>query len=338
MCPAIRIKDVARRAGLSSATVSRVLAGKPHISDSARQRVLAAVSELEYQPSRVARTLRVQTSRIIGLIVSDVENPFFTSLARAVEDAAYENGYALFLCNSDENSDKERLYVDLMYAERVAGVVLVPTCDVDNPCRKLIDAGIPVVAVDRRIADLALDTVVIDNAAAACEVVSRLIQDGHRRIGCLVGPPATSTGRERRDGYAQAMAEHGLPVEADLIRTGLPKEDAGYRLAQELLDLPQPPTALFTGNNLLTLGALRAFDERGLHVPRDIALGAFDDVPQAFHAGLALIVARQPARDIGWTAAELLLKRMADKARPTETVVHRAKVDRTGGAWMAPSV
>ena len=109
-------------------------------------------------------------------------------------------------------------------------------------------------------------------------------------------------------------------------------------MTQELLDLPQPPTALFTGNNLLTIGALRAFSERGLHVPRDIALGAFDDVPQAFHAGLALIVARQPARDIGWTAAELLLKRMADKARPTETVVHRAKVDRTGGAWMAPSV
>ena len=196
MRPAIRIKDVARRAGLSSATVSRVLAGKPHISDSARQRVLAAVSELEYQPSRVARTLRVQTSKIIGLIISDTENPFFTSLARAVEDAAYENGYALFLCNSDENSDKERLYVDLMYAERVAGVVLVPTCDVDNPCRKLIDASIPVVAVDRRIADLAVDTVVIDNAAAACEVVG-LPDSGRSPPDRLPGGPAGDQHRAR---------------------------------------------------------------------------------------------------------------------------------------------
>jgi DNA-binding LacI/PurR family transcriptional regulator len=134
---AARIKDVARRVGVSSATVSRVLSNKPHVSEEVRRRILAAMEELDYRPSRVARSLRVQHSRIIGLIISDIQNPFFNILARAIEDIAYEHQYAVFLCNSDEDIENEKLYIDLMLAERVAGVMISPMCEGDNPCQKL---------------------------------------------------------------------------------------------------------------------------------------------------------------------------------------------------------
>jgi DNA-binding LacI/PurR family transcriptional regulator len=309
----IRIQDVAQRAGVSSATVSRVLANKPHVSLRVRKLVTAAIEELDYQPSRVARSLRVQTSKIIGLIISDIQNPFFTSLVRAVEDVAYQNQYALFLCNSDEDIEKERLYVDLMYAERVAGVIIVPTCETDNPCRKLLEANIPIVAVDRLLPDFPVDTLVMDNAAASAEIVTMLIEDGHRDIACIVGRLTTTTGRERRDGYVKALVAHSLPVRPELVLTGPPKEESGYRFTRELLDQSQPPTALFAGNNLLTVGALRAIDERSLRIPEDIAVGAFDDVDWMYRVGPVLVVAVQPAYDIGWTAAELLIKRIGDK-------------------------
>src|SRR5262245_24185235 len=205
---AARIKDVARRAGVSSATVSRVLSNKPHVSDQVRQRILAAMDELDYHPSRLARSLRAQRSRIIGLIISDIQNPFFNTLARAVEDVAYAHQYAVFLCNTDEDIEKEKLYIDLMQAERVAGVMISPTHERDNACRKLLSAGVPVVVIDRRIADLDVDTVAVDNVGGAFALVSHLVGDGHSRIGAVLGTAAATTGRERYEGYVQALLAH----------------------------------------------------------------------------------------------------------------------------------
>jgi len=316
------IKDVARHAGVSSATVSRVLANKPHVREEVRQRVLAAVDELGYQPSRVARSLRAQRSSIIGLIISDIQNPFFTSLVRAVEDVAYDHEHAVFLCNSDENIEKEALYIDLMLAEQVAGVVISPTRETDNPCRKLVEAGIPVVAVDRRVLDVEIDTVIVDNVWAAYNLVSHLINDGHHRIGAVLGTPKATTGRERYAGYVRALEAHGLHVLPELVRTGLPKEDLGYRFTLDLLDLADPPTALFTGNNLLTVGALRAIRQRGLRIPDDLALVAFDEMDWMPLMEPSLTVVAQPTYELGHTAAELLLKRIQDPARPpTEAVL-----------------
>lgn len=315
------IKDVARRAGVSSATVSRVLANKPHVREEVRQRVLAAVEELGYQPSRVARSLRVQRSRIIGLIISDIQNPFFTSLVRAVEDVAYEHEYAVFLCNSDEDIQKESLYIDVMQAERVAGVVISATRETENPSRKLVEAGIPVVAVDRRMLDLEVDTVMVDNVGASFQLVSHLINDGHQRIGAVVGTPKATTGRERYEGYVRALEAYGLSVEPHLVRTGLPKEKLGYHFTLELLNLPEPPTALFTGNNLLTLGALRAIRERGLRIPDDLALVAFDEMDWMPLMEPSLTVVAQPTYELGRAAAELLLQRIEDHTRPPTEVI-----------------
>jgi DNA-binding LacI/PurR family transcriptional regulator len=317
------IKDVARRADVSCATVSRVLSNKPHVSEKARRRVLAAMEELDYQPSRVARSLRVQRSRIIGLIISDIQNPFFNTLARAIEDVAYAHQYGVFLCNTDEDIEKEKLYIELMQAEQVAGVMISPTQETNNSCQKLMKANVPVVMIDRLIAGLDADAVVVDNVAGAYDLVAHLIDDGHRRIGAVLGTPTTTTGRERYEGYVQALTAHSLPISPELLRTGIPKQEVGYKLVGELLDLADPPSAVFTGNNLLTEGALRAIYDQGLHIPNDIALAAFDEIDWMALVKPALTVVTQPTYKLGQAAADLLLKRIEGSAHPPQKIVFK---------------
>jgi DNA-binding LacI/PurR family transcriptional regulator len=255
------------------------------------------------------------------LIISDIQNPFFTSLVRAVEDVAYEHQYAIFLCNSDENIDKEALYIDLMRAERVAGVVISPTREINTPCHRLVDAGIPLVTVDRRILDLEVDTVVVDNVGASFELTEHLIQHGHTRIGAVFGPSETTTGKERKKGYLRALSTHGLTPSPDLVCSGLPKEPLGYQHAKQILSMSDPPTALYAGNNLLTIGVMRAIHELGLRIPRDIALVSFDELDWMSLVQPALTVVAQPIYKLGGMAARLLLARIQDSSCPVQTVV-----------------
>ena len=319
------LADVARRAGVSTASVSRVLAGKPHVSDELRQRVLAAVKALNFRPSRLARSLRAQRSHVLGLIISDIQNPFFTSMVRAIEDVAYQHQYSLILCNADEDPAKEALYLDLMIAEKVAGVVISPTHEAAAACQRLMEVGIPVVAIDRRLTDLAVDTVVVDNSSATFAIVSHLLADGHRRIGAVIGAPIVTTGQERRDGYLHALQAYGITPDAALLRVGSPTLATGYRLVNELLDLSNPPTALFLGNNLLTIGALKAIHERDLRIPEEIALAAFDEMDWMVIKP-ALTVVAQPVYEMGRCAAERLLARITDPTRPMQEVVLQATV------------
>ncbi|MEZ4731527.1 MAG: LacI family DNA-binding transcriptional regulator [Caldilineaceae bacterium] len=316
-----KLADVARRAGVSTASVSRVLAGKPHVSENVRQRVLTAVHELNFRPSRLARSLRAQRSHVLGLIISDIQNPFFVSIVRAIEDIAYQHQYSLVLCNADEDPVKEALYIELMIAEKVAGVIISPTHETATSCQQLAAVGIPLVAVDRRVNNLCVDTVVVDNISATFALVSHLIADGHRRIGAVVGAPTVSTGHERRDGYLRALQAHGLAPAAELLCVGPPTTAAGYQMVNTLLDLPNPPTALFLGNNLLTIGALKAIHERNLQIPEDVAVAAFDEMDWMFVMKPALTVVAQPVYAMGKCAAELLLARITDPARPIQEIV-----------------
>jgi DNA-binding LacI/PurR family transcriptional regulator len=311
------MKDVAKLAEVSVATVSRVLNNDPRVSSELRYRVLGAVEELNYQRDRIARTLRVQISQIIGLIISDIRNPFFTSVVRGVEDVAYENGYTLLLCNSDEDPDKERLYIDIMLAERVAGVIISPTAEKGNYSSVLLKAGVPVVAIDRRMRDLEVDTVVVQNVGGAYQAVSHLIKLGHHRIGFIGGPSRTTTGRERLEGYEKALIEYQIELDQRLIKTGDFKLHSGYQMTCELLEMDDPPTAVFTCNNLTTLGALNCIHEKGLSIPRDIAIVGFDDMPWATSLNPPLTAVTQPTYEMGCTAANLLLQRIADKDRET---------------------
>jgi len=312
---AATIEDVARSANVSIATVSRVFSGKENVREETRNHVLAVAARLDYRPNRVARSLRAKTSKIIGLIISDIQNPFFTAIVRAVEDIAQADEYFLLLCNTDEDPVKEALYIELMMAERVAGVIVSPTASSSEAYQMLIDSGTVVVAIDRKLSALAIDMVYVENRRATEKAVSHLITAGHTRVAAVVGTPNVSTGYERRLGYEDALRANGLPIVPELIRSGVPQIPIGYQLTHELLALPEPPTAIFTGNNLLTIGALRAIHEHNLAVPHDIAVAAFDEMEWMFLMNPPLTVVAQPAYEMGQHAATLLLQRIADPAR-----------------------
>ena len=312
----VTIKDIAKHAGVSTATVSYVINRTKYVSPELTERVQNAIEHLGYRPNRIARSLRIQNTTTVGLIISDIQNTFFTSLVRAVEDVAYEHNHSIVLCNTDETVEKEDLYIDLMLAEQVAGVIISPARETENSIHRLIQANIPVVAVDRRIPDLDVDTVLIDNVSAACEIVSHLIEDGHRRIGALVGPSDITTGRERYQGFVMALATHHLPLLPELVRIGLPRESFGYRATMELLNLPEPPTALFLGNAYLALGSLKAIHQQELRIPEEIALVAFDEMEWTSLVKPGLTVVAQPIYELGKVAADLLFERLENNDLP----------------------
>lgn len=315
------IKDVARLAGVSTTTVSRVLANERYVKEDVRRTVQEAMEQLNYQPSRTARSLRARRSKIIGLIISDIQNPFFISLVRAVEDVASGQKYAVFLCNADEDSEKEKFYLDLMQGEQVAGVIVSPTLEKNDPCLALLQANIPFVVIDRTLADADVDSVTVNNTQGAYDLVSHLIEDGYTRIGAVLGVTSTTTGRERYEGYVRALVAHHISLDPRLVLTGIPREEVGYRLTEALLNLSEPPTALFTGNNLLTVGALRAIHQHGLHVPDNIALAGFDEIDWMSLVRPELTVVAQPTYELGKMAANLLLQRIEHPSRPSQKIM-----------------
>lgn len=316
------LQEVAQRAKVSIATVSRVLNKSDKVVPATRATVEKALRELGYQPSRVARRLRMNRggAHLVGLIIPDIQNPFFAEIARGVEDAAYANDYALLLCNSDESQDKERFYLGVMQAEWVDGLVLPPFDETDQAVVDVVKSGMPVVCVDRSLSTAQTDLVEVDNYQGAFEAVMHLIERGHKRIGLIEGRTQVSTSRERRRGYVDALAAGGVPLRKELMRAGDFKQESGRVLTNDLLALRSPPTAIFVVNNLMTVGALAAVHQRAVRVPQDLAVVGFDDLPWAEALDPPLTVVRQPAYEVGRQAMELLLKRIADPTRPPVTV------------------
>jgi DNA-binding LacI/PurR family transcriptional regulator len=312
------LTDVARRAKVSIATVSRVINNSDKVVLKTVTRVQKAMRELSYRPNRVARRLRQKGGHrhLLGLIIPDIQNPFYAELARGVEDVAYANEFAVMLCNSDENLKKEAFYLDVMRAESVDGIILPPLHERDPAVLSLIKSGIPVVSVDRSLSFSAMDKVEVDNRHGAFEAVEYLIGKGHRRIGLIGGRSNISTNHERRQGYNDALAAHDIPLRPEYIRIGDLRQASGKSLANELLSLGRRPTALFVVNNLMAVGALEAIHSRRLAIPGDVALIGFDDLPWADALNPPLTVVRQPSYEVGRQAAELLLRRLSDPKRP----------------------
>lgn len=318
----VGLKDVAREASVSASTVSRVLNGSPLVNAETRERVQRAMDALEYRPSRVARRLRGDSAQasLIGLIVPDIQNPFFAEVARGVERVAQANGYMVFVGNSDEHEPTERRYLELMRAERVDGIILPASSDNASTVAKLARAKLPVVCVDRRLPGAKLDTVIADNVEGAYEAVRHLLAVGHRRIGFIGGRRQLSTTQERQQGYRRALADEGIAVDETLVRAGDSREAGGREMARELLALPHPPTAVLVGNNLMTLGALEAIHALGLRIPDDVAIVGYDDMPWSLAFNPPLTAVRQPGQELGRLAAELLLARIAEPSRSTTLV------------------
>jgi LacI family fructose operon transcriptional repressor len=290
-----------------------------------RERVLAAAKALNYQPNRVARSLRSQQSSIIGLIVADIQNPFFTAVCRAVEDLAHEQGMTIFLCNSDENPDKETMYLNHMRSENVSGIIFSPTRETADNFAERVDRSQPMVVIDRRVQGVDIDSVTIDNVASAYQLTKHLIGDGHKRIGAMFGIGST-TGRERREGFMQAMREHNLPTPPEQTRFLEAREAEGYKESLRLLQLPERPEAIMTSNGLLATGAFRAIRELGLKLPDEVAFASFDDTPWTTLVEPQVTVIQQPTYEIGKTATSLLLERLKDPSRPFRAVVLKSKL------------
>ena len=329
--------DVAARAGVSVATVSRALSADPNrVSAPVLQRIIDAAEQLDYIPNNLARNMRSGSARILGLIISDIGNPFFTAVARGVEDVAQRHGYSLVLSNTDENPDREAASLGVMAAERAAGVIIATTNENGSALRRFQDLGRAVVAIDRHIVDLPTDSVVVDNESASHEAVSHLVRLGHRRIAIVGGPSDAETARERSRGYERAMREARIPLQPELVCHGDFHETAGLTVTRRLLDLPEPPTAIFAVNNLTTIGVLGALRERGVKLPDEMSVVGFDDLPTGELLDPPLTVVQQPTYRVGARAADLLVRRLREPTAAIKEVVLSARLVVRGSTAKAP--
>lgn len=309
------IYDVAKLAGVSAATVSHVMNESRFVSEETKQKVLQAMETLRYRRDAVARSLRRSETGTIGLVISDITNPYFSDLVRGVEDALYGRGenHSLVLCNTDEDAEKEKRHVSVLLERRVDGLIVAPAGGNEAYFVDLAASGVPLVMVDRDQPGLPIDSIVVDNREASVRLVSHLIGLGHSRIAVLqAGLDATSI-YERVEGYRDALAAAGIPFEPDLVRTSPSDIAEASVVAHAMLEMAPRPTAFFCTNNFMTLGLMRAMTELGLHAPDDIALVGFDDFPWAADFRPRLTVAAQPAYAIGQQAIDLLYGRMGDK-------------------------
>ncbi len=305
------IKDVAARAGVSVASVSRVLNESKPVTGHTRDRVLAAVRDLNYSIDQRARGLRRRKSGTLGLIVAEVGNPFFMQVIHSIEAVAYQSNHSLFLCNSDEDPARERFYLEAMQAQRIDGIIILPVTTSGAVLLPLLRHQVPVVCLDRRVEDVEIDSVLVDNVEGAMMAVAHLVALGHRRIG-YIGGRLVTPGLERLEGYRRGLAAHGLAEDPALTRQGDSMQESGHRETLALLDLAEPPSAIFAINNPMSLGAIAALKERGLRVPRDISVIGFDDAPWSALLDPPLTTIAQPTDELGTAAARLLLDRVND--------------------------
>lgn len=309
----LTMKDVAAHAGVSIATVSRVMGGKGGVRPELERRVRQSVEALGYRPNQAARRLRERKARIIGVLVSDIQIPFFASIVVGIDRVLQEAGYLPLLGNTFDSLASEKAHLDNFLSEGVTGVIFaaVNSQDVSNYSR-LVEAGIPLVAIDRTPGDLQVDTVQVANQQATYRAVRHFIQEGHQRIALIAGPSQISTAVERQAGYEQALQSAGLPLDPALIQVGGYTLEGGHRAMRALMEIPDRPTAVFIANNVMTLGALQYVNEQALEIPGDIAVIGYDDMPWAASLRPPLTVVAQPDYEIGVLAARLMLDRIRE--------------------------
>jgi LacI family transcriptional regulator len=317
---AVTLVDLAREAGTSASTASRALSGRGYVSEPARARLLAAADRLGYVPNASARTLKQQTSRIIGVVVSDLRNHFYGGLAAGIEQSLREAGYQMVLVGDNSESAEEMKAVRTFLAMRAPGVILTPVGH--EAVSFLARRGTAVVEVDRRVSTVACDAVLVDNVRGAADAVRHLLELGHRRVALLGVDTEWTSDVGRLQGYLDAHRTAGIPVDERLVlRLGFHDEAAEARIS-DLLER-EAPTAIFAANNLLAEQAWRVLRERGLALPGDVSLVGFDDIPWTEMVSPGITVVAQPTVELGRRAAELLLRRIAQPdSPPTVELLH----------------
>ena len=310
MAGRVTISDVAREAGVSLMTVSRVINDKGEISPATRSHVLDVIERLGYRPSRIAQGLATQRTGTLGLIVPDIANPFFSDIARGAEDRARAAGHHILVCNADESPKRELSVLQSLEEKRVDGIVLCSSRLPDDALRSALTYHPAVVLVNRRLPRAQVGTVMLDDEAGARSATQHLLQSGHRAVGFLAGPLASYSSRQRSKGYHVALAAAGAPYDPDWVRACSYEVQGGRDTARTLLTDHPELTALFCYNDLVAIGALRASADLGRRVPDDLAIVGFDDIPMAALVTPALTTCRIRRHDLGSQAMSLLLDRI----------------------------
>ncbi len=304
------IRDVAKQAGVAPITVSRVVNNSGYVSDQTRSRVEQAIEDLGYIPNMLGPSLRFKQTNTLALILTDITNPFWTTVARGAEDAANESQYNLILCNTDESDEKQNQYTQMLLRRQTDGILLVPAASTPQAVELLQRQNVPTVILDRRIPGVEIDEVRSDSEVGGYRATCHLIEKGHRHIALLTGPENVSTAKDRADGFCRALNEFHLDCPPEFIQWGKLTQESGYEATKRLLQHDPRPTALVAGNNFIAIGAMTALNEANCRVPEDMAIVAFDDLPAALTIEPFFTVVVQPAYEMGFRATQLLISRL----------------------------
>lgn len=311
----VTINDLARRLNLSASTVSRALRDHPDISKQTKERVRAMAAETNYQPNLIAQSLQTSRSNNIGVIVPEIRNTFFSTVIGGIEDLAYEAGYTIMVCQSNDTFEREAINIRALAANRVAGMLVSvsqETAEFDH-LRQVIRQGVPIVLFDRVVDEIDAPKVVVDDFNGAFQAVTHLIETGRRRIAHLTSAGSLYVGQKRREGYEAALQQHGLPVRPEYIIGGGCHEEDGRSGARRLMALAEPPDGIFAINDPVAIGAFLYLQDQRVRIPEQIGLVGFTDNPNSVLVRPALTTINQPAYEIGKTAASLLLDILTGK-------------------------
>lgn len=313
------IYEIAKAAGVSIATVSRVLNQSATVSEKNTQRVLQAIEKFNYVPNVAARNLNSTHSNCVGVVIPDINNPFFAQVLQGITSAADQMGLNIFLFDTDEDSEREHRALQSMREQRLRGIIIAPVSAWDTETREMLEqyeaVGTSVVLLDRELDDSNFDRVVTDDEEGAYQAVSELIRCGHRKIAMIMGLEFSRPGQERLNGFRKAMGEAGLLIPAEYLRKGDFRVNRAYQETLALCNLPDPPTAVFTVNNLTTYGCLKALRELKVKIGEDIALFGFDDIEELSWLNFNLSAVSRDAVAMGEQAMRLLIQRFDQQCR-----------------------
>lgn len=320
----VSIDDIAKYAGVSKSTVSRILNDKGKFSEDTRDKVLQVVKKLNYSPSMVARSLRNRRTKAVGLLLPDIVNPFFPEIMKGVEDVASENGYVIVLCSSNEDSEKEFNYFHMFENRWIDGVIysgVTGTREEAQSIRLISEQEIPVVLMDREIEDYFASVVMIDNEKAAYDAATYCLELGHKRIGFIAAPLKVRIFEKRLEGYQKALQKYGIEFDESLVVEGDLTIKSGSKAAKQLVARRDPPTAIFASNDLMAIGAMKEIQGHGLKVPENISIIGFDDIRTASLVTPALTTIAQPKNEMGVEAMNLLIRMIEKKGASKSKVV-----------------
>lgn len=318
---AITIRDVASKAQVSVSTVSHVLNGTRYVEPSTKERVRDAISELNYRPNSLARSLRRRGTATIGLIIPDNSNPFFAEVARIIEDVGYQQGYSVILCNSDGSAEREARYVDVLLSKQVDGLLTISTGNHPEFLEPIIHNHVPVVVVDRETPSWELDQVMVDNQAGGALAAEYLLSLGHQHIGVIAGPNNATPSALRLRGFRYALKQKNLPHPDDYVVSGNFHYDGGEQGTRSLLERHPQISAIFATNDLMAIGAINAARRMGYRVPEDLSVLGFDNITQCNAIYPALSTIAQPIEAIGRHSIQLLLARINGRTDSPERII-----------------